>query len=192
MSLMSWSCLEGGRGSWWSRAGPAAPRPPPCWWTPPRSPSDRRPPDTRADTCTVDKCDRGLISDGRPHLTVPSSSPPASTSKISGISAVEPGKGAGWGSRNDWSHMAPSLRLSGSLRLGLPRIAPIAKCPVALSSGQAPARPVCDRSTHPPPPVAAIDQRPLGWLGLTRRPQGNAGLATPHHWHQGSRCLSRP
>ena len=48
---------------------------------------------------------------------------------------------------------------------------------MGLSSCQAPARPVCD----PPPPVAAIDQRPLGLDGLTTRLEGRPGLSGCSH-----------
>ena len=54
---------------------------------------------------------------------------------------------------------------------------------MGLSSCQAPARPVCD----PPPPVAAIDQRPLGLDGLTTRLEGRPGL--PGCSHSPDVCL---
>ena len=54
---------------------------------------------------------------------------------------------------------------------------------MGLSSCQAPARPVCD----PPPPVAAIDQRPLGLDGLTTGFEGRPGL--PGCSHSPDVCL---
>ena len=101
---------------------------------------------------------------------------------------MEPGSGATDGSRKDWSHISAQAAAHQQSCSSPFRLSPASdRCDRApmtrsLSSGQAPARPVCDPScTHPPPPVAAIDQRPLGLDGLTTELQGRSGLSGCSH-----------
>ena len=101
---------------------------------------------------------------------------------------MEPGSGATDGSRKDWSHISAQAAAHQQSCSSPFRLSPASdRCDRApmtrsLSSGQAPARPVCDPScTHPPPPVAAIDQRPLGLDGLTTGLEGRPGLSGCSH-----------